>query len=92
MGMTRPAAMVTDSDAAEWANDPALMHLTMLKAIALVAERNTRLLADRERTLGLLRGLLPAVDCPWEQDGTCTEANCMKEQARALLGEASRDE
>ncbi len=44
--MTRPP-MVTDRDAAEWANDPALMHLTMLQAIALVAERNTRLLADR---------------------------------------------
>ena len=55
MEKTSPTSgMVTDAEAAEWANDPALMHLTMLQAICLVAERNARLMAERERTLGLL--------------------------------------
>ena len=49
------------------------------------AEFNVDIITAYERTLGLLRGLLPAVDCPWEQDGTCTPENCMKEEARALL-------
>ena len=91
--MTPPAAppMVTDSQAKAWQRGlernlrrrPEIVHNGDFNAMR-------RLLADRERTLGLLRGLLPAVDCPWDEDGTCTEANCMKEQARVALMQAGR--
>ena len=84
--MTPPAAMVTEAEAAEWRKRYTEPGSAAIYSAPIVLA----LLADRERTLGLLRGLLPAVDCPWDEDGTCTEANCMKEQARVALMQAGR--
>ncbi len=89
--MTRPTAgMVTDDEAAKWGD---LFGLRVLEhgSYGWASKAIKRLLADRERTLGLLAGLLPAVECAWEQDGTCTPENCMKEEARKALKEAGRE-
>ncbi len=74
-------AVVTVAEIAEWAASPTLGK----------GSEQARLMASYERTLRLLAGLLPAVDCPWEEDGTCTPENCMKEEARVALKEAHRD-
>ncbi len=79
--MTPDTRMVTDAMAAEWGEDSA-------SRFFVADGRVRRLLADRGRWMALLTGLLPAVECPWEEDGTCTSDNCMKEEARRLLKEA----
>ena len=86
-----PPTMVTDEQVEEWRKFAVEEAALGAGSSGLGPEVVLDLIADRERYLGLLRGLLPAVDCPWEQDGTCTPENCMKEEARALLKEAGRD-
>ncbi len=83
--MTPDTRMVTDADAAEM---QAHIMANSDDAVADYKDMAECLLADRERRTALLTGLLPAVECPWEEDGTCTSDNCMKEEARELLKEA----
>ena len=97
--MTPPDAMVTELEIADMRGDHGYLFGgddSPKEKVCVSCNEDwpcmyARLMNDRERTLRLLAGLLPAVDCPWEEGGTCTPENCMKEEARVALKEVHSD-